>query len=107
MSWIFPRRGAFFAVGQNPEVGGDAGVVEELVGQGDDRFEPVVLDDPTADFRFAAAGVAGEERGAIEDDGEAAAALLGIAHFREHVLKEEEGAVVHPRGAGAEAAIVA
>ena len=40
------------AVGDDPEVGGDAGVVEELVGQRDDGFEPVVLDDPAADLRL-------------------------------------------------------
>ena len=37
------------AVGQDPEVRGDAGVVEELVGQGDDALQPVVLQDPPAD----------------------------------------------------------
>ena len=50
------------AVGHDPEVGGDPGVVEELVGQGDDGFEPVVLDDPAADLGLARASSAGEER---------------------------------------------
>ena len=44
----------FFAVGQHPDIGGDAGVVEHLVGQGHNRLQPVVLDDPPADFAFAA-----------------------------------------------------
>jgi hypothetical protein len=63
-------------VGDDPEVGGDAGVVEELVGQGDDGFEPVVLDDPAADLGLAGAGRAGEQRRAVEHDGQAGAALL-------------------------------
>jgi len=51
----------FLVVGEHPEVGGNAGVVEQLLGQGDHGFQPVVLDDPAADFRFAAAGIAGEQ----------------------------------------------
>ena len=66
----------FLAVGQHPDVGGDAGVVEELVGQRDDGLQPVVLDDPLADVALAAARVAGEQRRAVEDDGDAAAAVL-------------------------------
>ena len=50
------------AVGQDPEVGGDAGVVEELVGQGDDAFEVVHLQDPLPDLRLARLGGAGEQR---------------------------------------------
>ena len=45
------------AVGEHPDVGGDAGVVEEVQGQGDDRFEPVVLDDPAADVALSLPGV--------------------------------------------------
>jgi hypothetical protein len=33
--------------------GEDAGVVEELVGQHDDRVEPVVFQDPAADLALA------------------------------------------------------
>ncbi len=95
--------GLFLPVGEHPEVGGDAGVVEELLGQRDDGFQPVVLDDPAADFALAAAGVAGEERRAVEDDGEAAAAVLRGAHLGQHVLEEEERAVIHARRARAEA----
>ena len=93
-----------FPVGEHPEVGGDAGVVEELLGQGDDGLQPVVLDDPAADFALAAAGVAGEEGRAVEDDGDAAAAVLRGAHLGQHVLEEEKRAVVHARRARAEAA---
>ena len=60
-------------VGQHPDVGGDAGVVEEVERQRDDGFEPVVLDEPAADVALALARVAGEERRAVVDLGDAAA----------------------------------
>ena len=47
-------------VGKNPDVGADARVVEHVGGQPDDGFHQVVFQDVTADFRFAAAGTAGE-----------------------------------------------
>jgi hypothetical protein len=59
------------AVGHHPHVGGDAGVVEELLGQRDQRFEQIVLQDIPANLALAAAGVSGEERRAVHDDGEA------------------------------------
>jgi hypothetical protein len=40
-------------VSQQPDVGKDAGVVEKLVGQHDDGVEPVVLQNPAADFALA------------------------------------------------------
>ena len=63
------------AVGEHPDVGGDAGVVEHVQRQGDDGLQPVVLDDPAADVALALAGVAGEERRAVVDLGDAAAEL--------------------------------
>ena len=99
---LAPALGAL-AVGEHPEVGGDAGVVEELVRQGDDGFEPVVLDDPAADLGLAGAGSPREERRAVEDDGEAAPAFFGRLHLGEHVLEEEEAAVVDPGQPGPEA----
>lgn len=73
------------AVRQDPDVGGDAGVEEEFVGQRDDAFQPVVFDDPTSDVAFAAAGIAGEHGRAVQDDSDPAAAAL---HLGEHVLEE-------------------
>src|SRR5690606_4843480 len=92
------------AVGHDPDVGRDPGVVEELVGERDDRLEPVVLEDPAPDLALAAPGIAGEEGRAVEDDRDPAPTLLGRLHLRDHVLEEEERAVVDPREAGAEAA---
>ena len=47
------------AVGDDPDVGADAGVVEHLLRQGDDGLQPVVLDDPLADVALAGARAAG------------------------------------------------
>ena len=52
---------ARLAVGQHPDIGGDAGVVEHAQRQGDDGFQPVILDDPAPHIAFAAAGIAGEQ----------------------------------------------
>ncbi len=85
------------AVGQHPDVGSDAGVVEEVERQGDDGLQPVVLDQPTADVALALAGVAGEQGGAVVDLGDAAAQFgLGV-HFRRHVGQEQHLAVAGAR----------
>ena len=72
-----PAMAGGLVVSQQPDVGEDAGVVEQLVGQHDDGVEPVVLQNPAADFALARAAVAVRERRAVEDDGDAAAALGG------------------------------
>jgi len=55
MSCTLPRSLLRLTVGDNPDIGEDASVVEELVGERDDRLQPIVLYDPAADFTFAAA----------------------------------------------------
>ena len=52
-------------VGEDPDVGRDAGVVEHVGRQGDDGFEQVALEEVAADLALAGTGAAGEERGAI------------------------------------------
>ena len=99
--------GGRLAVADDPDVGADAGVVEHVRRQGDDGLHEVVFEDVAADFAFAAAGTAGEERGTVEDDAEAAAAVAGGAHLRQQVQEEEQGAVADARQAGAEASVVA
>src|SRR5437016_5920694 len=81
-----------FPVGQKPQISGNACVVEELVRERDDRFEPIVLDDPSPDVAHAAAGVPGEQRRAVEYDADPAAALVRRAHLRQHVLQEQKRA---------------
>ena len=90
-----------FAVRQDPDVGGDAGVEEEFVGQRDDALQPVVFDDPFPDVALAAAGIAGEHRGAVQDDSDAAATAL---HLGEHVLQEQKRSVGAARCPGCESA---
>src|SRR5438477_3585365 len=48
MSWTLPPTLFELPVSNNPNVGGDARIVEELIGQPDDGFQHVVLDYPTA-----------------------------------------------------------
>ena len=50
------------AVGEHPDVSGDAGVIEKVEREGDDGFDPIVFNEPAADVAFALASVAGEER---------------------------------------------
>ena len=50
-------------------VGGDAGVVKHVRRQGDDRVEQVRLDNPAPDLGLTRAGLIGEQRRAVEDDG--------------------------------------
>ena len=76
----------------------DPGVVEQLIGQGDDAFEPVVLEDPAADLGLAGSGCAGEQRRTVEDDGEPDPPSRPASSC-DHVLQEQERAVVDPREA--------
>ena len=94
-------------VGKNPDVGGDTGVVEELFGQGDDGLQPVVLQNPATDLALAAASVAGEERGAVHNDGHAAVVCAGLEAVGEHVLQKEKLAVADAGSAGAKPPAVA
>lgn len=94
-------------VGDDPNVGRDAGVVEHVGGQGDDGFQPVVLDDPAADLRLARARAADEKRRAIEHDANAAATFGLGPHLRDEVQQEEQAAVGHARQARAEPPLVA
>ena len=94
-----------FAVADDPDVGADAGVVKHIRRQGDDGLDQVILQHVAADLALAAAGAAGEERGAIEHDAEAAAAILGRTHLGNQVQQEEQRAIADARQAGTEPAI--
>ena len=89
------------AIRQDPDVGGDTGVEEEFVGQRDDALQPVVFDYPFSDVTLAAAGIAGEHRGAVQDNSDPAAAGL---HLGEHVLEEQQRPVGATGCAGCEPA---
>ena len=51
MSCTLPLRAGGLAVGDHPDVGGDAGVVEQLLGQRDHRLQQVVFQDPSGGSR--------------------------------------------------------
>ena len=61
-----------FVLGDDPDVGGDAGVVEAVVGELHNGIQPVALDQVPADLRLTGPGVPGEQGGAVLDDGHAA-----------------------------------
>ena len=46
-----------FSVRQDPDIGGDTGVEEQLIGQRNNTLQPVVFDDPTSNFTLTAAGI--------------------------------------------------
>jgi hypothetical protein len=81
------------AVGEQPHVAGDAGVVEELLGQRHDRLEQVVFEDPPPDVALARPGGAGEQRRAVVDDRDPRPAVAGLAHLRHQVHQEQQLAV--------------
>ena len=85
-----------FPIGEQPDVGGDAGVVEDVVRKLDDGFEQVVLDEVLADVAGPTAGISGEEGGTIVDGGDARACrgILEGLHLAHHFHEEEELAVV-------------
>ncbi len=99
MSGILPRRSARSRLVTTQIVGANTGVVEHLFRQGDDGLQPVVFDDPAADFTLAGTGATGEQRRAIEDDGNAGARLVTVAFFiglklADHVNQEQQRPVV-------------
>ena len=94
------------AIGEEPDIGLDAGIVEEVGRQSDDRLDPVMLQHPAPDLALAAAGTACKERRAIHDNADARAGLV-ITHLGNHVLQEEKLAVGDARRASTKAAIMA
>ena len=58
--------------------------------QGDDRLQPVVLDDPATDVAFTLTSVASEQRRSVVDFGDAAAELGGMLHLGQLVDQEHE-----------------
>ncbi|MNH47810.1 hypothetical protein D3C76_631610 [compost metagenome] len=51
-----------FVVGEYPDIGGNAGVVKHIGGQGHQRIQQVVFEDITADLTLATASPTGKER---------------------------------------------
>ena len=80
-------------VADDPDVGGNAGVVEHVGGQADDRLHHIIFQHIAAYLALAGACAAGEQRGAVQDDAEPAAAVLGVAHLRDEVQQKQQGAI--------------
>ncbi|MCY1305563.1 hypothetical protein D9M70_553750 [compost metagenome] len=57
-------------VGQQPDIGSDASVVEQVVGQLDNGFEVVFLDEVAADVAFAPTCVPGEQGRTVVNGGD-------------------------------------
>src|SRR6266566_2169431 len=95
------------AVGDDPDIGADPGVVEHLLGQGDEGFEPVVLDDPLADVALARTRAAREKWRSAEHNRQARAVFVLLRQdrleFADHVLQEQQRATVDARQASTKA----
>src|SRR5262249_39859392 len=83
-------------------------VVEHLLGQSDDSLQPVVLNNPLSDITLARSGATRKQERAAEDDGQARAVFSFVRphrlEFADHMLEEQEGAVVDSWETGAKAA---
>src|ERR1051326_1904556 len=55
------------AVGEHPYVRGKTGVVEELIRQRDNGLQPIILEDPPANFALTRPGITREKRRAVEN----------------------------------------
>ena len=82
---------------QHPDVRRNAGVVEHVERQSDDRLEPVVFDDPAADIALALTRIAGEERRAVMHFSDAAAVRRRAFHFAQQIDEEHQLAVAGAR----------
>ena len=85
------------AVGDNPDVGRNTGVVEHIERQRDDGLQPVVLDNPATNVALALASIACKKRGAVVDLGDTAAERRRVLHLGEHVGQEQHLTVARPR----------
>ena len=71
LDFAFPWFG--LVVAENPYVGGDPCIVEEVVGELDDGVEEIVLDDVASSIALSSACIAGVEAGAVVNRGNALA----------------------------------
>ena len=52
-------------VAEYPDLGGNSGIVKQVVGHLHDGFEPIVLDDVAANIAFATSSIAGKQAGSV------------------------------------------
>src|SRR5690606_38665267 len=74
------------------DVGGDSGVVEQVVRQLDDGIQHVVLDEITTDIGLAAARITSKQAGAVVDRGYTRAQRAGGKrfHLADHFHQEQQ-----------------
>ena len=87
---------------EDPHVGGNPGIVEQLIGQGHDGLDQIVFQHVAPDFALPAAGVSGKQRRAVQDDGDSAVLL----RLGDQVLQKQQLAIADARQAGHEARAV-
>src|SRR5690606_3851646 len=95
------------AVGEYPDIGADAGVVEHIGWQADDGLDQIILQHIATDFALATARAAGKQRRTVEHNAKPAASILGRAHLGNQMQQEQHGAIGYARQARAETAIKA
>ena len=76
-----------FLVRQDPDIGGDTGVEEQLIGQRDNALQPVFFDDRASDFALTAAGITRKEWRPVKDNSNPTPVVL---HLGEHVLQKQQ-----------------
>ncbi len=62
MSCILPRRRSSLLLVRNPTVGGNAGIVEDIVWELDNGIDKVILQQIAADVALGLSGIACKER---------------------------------------------
>jgi hypothetical protein len=91
MSWTLPLRALALRL-LSTQIGRNAGIVEDVERQSDDRLQPVVLDDPAADITLARSGFAREQGRSVMDVGDPRAERR-ILHLGQLVDQEQQLAV--------------
>ena len=71
------------AFGNDPDIGGNTGVIEQVVRQLDNGLQPVVLQQIATDLTLAASGIPLKQRRTVLDDGHTAV-FLQLGHSIEH-----------------------
>src|SRR5579883_1767734 len=90
---------------QHPHISRDPGIIEKLLGQSNNRLQPVVLQNPAPDLALPAASISGKERRTIHHNRDLRTFLIRIVHMRQHDLQEEELSIADTRQARAKAAM--
>ena len=82
-----------FAVGQNPDISGNAGVVEQLIRKANNSLQQIIFNNPAADFTFSASGITGEHWRTVKYNTDATSTFFRRVHFGNQMLEKQERAV--------------